>query len=142
MITFDEKIIAIWFVELPKADWLAAVREVVPEKKYELTYRFRYHVDDKAFDSKDKKSWYQGTVSGTKQYVILSIRSTANELSKQLNGGKMWELLNDEGFDTFVRKFQNLPFNYMRMGTPEESAALTEGNYEQFIERKEEDEKR
>lgn len=118
-IELDDKIVGIWFVGMDKSDFLAAVREIIPEEKYELKYRFRYYEDDKAFDSADRKHWYQGTVSATRNYAVLSIRKMVNMFTESV-GGEMYELLNDKGFDVFVREFKDLPFHYVRLATPEQ----------------------
>jgi hypothetical protein len=60
MITVDEHTVAIWYLQTTSTqDWTAALRELEPEAKYELTYRFRYYKDDKAFESEDEKHWYK-----------------------------------------------------------------------------------
>jgi hypothetical protein len=41
-------------------DWLGYVCKQ-PGEPWRFEYRFRYHVDDKAFDSEDRKSWYAFT---------------------------------------------------------------------------------
>ena len=53
----DDYIIGCWFAGGPKSDWLAHLYA----RKGEIVgkYRFRYHKDDKAFDSQDEKNWYQ-----------------------------------------------------------------------------------
>jgi hypothetical protein len=121
MIIFDEKIVGVWFLSVaPGVDWLAAVREVEPELKYELTYRFRYHKDDKSFDSKDEKHWYEGTVSGTRNYVTMTIRSLAKEMRDRSGhyDRYSYELLNDGDLDAFMRKWQDAPFVFGRMESP------------------------
>jgi hypothetical protein len=77
MIVIDEKLVGMWQVGLPKSDWLAGVREIVPEEKYELVYRFRYYKDEKVFESQDTKNWYKAEVTGSRHYVISSIRAWA-----------------------------------------------------------------
>jgi hypothetical protein len=116
LITFDEKIVAVWFVlTIPdRQDWLAAVREIEPDAKYELTYRLRYYKDDKAFDSNDKKNWYGGTVTGTRNYIILSMRKVADMLAS-VSKAKVYEVVNDKGLDQFLRDFQDQPYAFARM---------------------------
>jgi hypothetical protein len=42
MIILDEKTLGLWNISLTdKSDWLGAVRELVPDEKYQLDYRFR-----------------------------------------------------------------------------------------------------
>jgi hypothetical protein len=116
----DEKIVGIWFIGWEKRDWMAGVRELEPEAKYELTYRFRYHKDDGIFESEDKKSWYSGTLSGTRAFVVASIKSMARGFATA-SDGKLYEVLNDDrDLDKFMRVFQEMPFVYMRQVGPEE----------------------
>lgn len=60
-LTPDTRVATILFVggevDGQGVDWLGYVFQP-PGAPWRFEYRFRYHVDDKAFDSKDKKSWY------------------------------------------------------------------------------------
>jgi hypothetical protein len=115
VILFDEKIVAVWFLALDnKRDWMAAVREIEPDAKYELVYRFRYYVDDKTFDSEDKKNWYKGEITGTRNYVLLSMRSVAEMLKAGTSDGPLYEVVNDKGLADFLRRFQDMPFAFVR----------------------------
>jgi hypothetical protein len=121
MIEMDEKLVGIWFLAtIPNSqDWMAGVRELEPDQKYKLTYRFRYYKDDKAFDSEDKRNWYEGTVTGTRAYVIASLRSVAKKLA-EMSTEPLYEVLNEHGLDQFMRDFQDQPFVYMKiMGASE-----------------------
>lgn len=75
MIVLDEKIVGVWFVGYEKTDLLAAIRELKRDEEYELTFRFRYHKDEKIFDSKDEKHWSRGLVHGTRllRYFLLAV---------------------------------------------------------------------
>lgn len=113
-IQLDDKIVGIWFLEtMPGQDWMASLREIEPDKKYELVYRFRYHKDDKPFDSADEKSWYSGKVEGTRQYAILGLREAGKQMERVATG-KLYEYLNDKGFDDFWKRFQDAPFVFLR----------------------------
>lgn len=116
MITLDEKIVGIWFMNpMPGQDWMAAVNEIEPEAKYKLTYRFRYYKDDKAFDSEDKKNWYEGEVTGTRSYVIAAMRHVAQTLAeKSGEAGPVYEVLNDGDVQKFRRTLGDMPFVFMR----------------------------
>ena len=90
MIEFDEKIVGVWYLVTTEAqDWLAAIRELEPDAKYELTYRFRYYKDHKIFDSDDTKNWYHGTLSGSRNYVVLNMRRIARELESRALGSAL-----------------------------------------------------
>ncbi len=119
MIVLDEKIVALWYLStiLNGQDWLAAVRELVPDEKYELTYRFRYYNGDQSknpFEDGDKKNWYRGELSGTRAYVLSCIRVMAKEMEKWASGGPLYELVNDKGLDDLTRRLSDMPFTYMR----------------------------
>jgi hypothetical protein len=115
MIELDEKIVGMWFLYLSeKSDWMLAVREITAEEKYEVVFRFRYYKDDKAFDSDDKKNWYKGTVSGTRAYVIASLRAAA-QLIATTAIEPLYELLNERGIDQFMRELQDAPFAHVRI---------------------------
>jgi hypothetical protein len=117
MIRFDKKIVGFWYLETIPGyqDWMASVREIEPERKYEVMYRFRYYKDDKVFDSKDRKNWYRAEPSQTRAYVVAGIRAAARKLEEVSRGGKLYELMNDGDFEKFKREFENLPFVFMRM---------------------------
>lgn len=118
MITIHEKTVGIWFIGISdKQDWLAGLTEVEPDSKYLLQYRFRYHNDDKIFDSKDKKNWYEGTVSGTRNYCLLSLRNVAQELALRAGGQTVYEILNEGNMEDFMRRFQDMPFAFARTGS-------------------------
>jgi hypothetical protein len=115
-IVIDEKLVGVWFLAtiIGHQDWLAAVSVIEPDVKYKLTYRFRYYKDDKAYDSEDKKNWYEGEVTGTRAYVVASIRSVARELERRADG-KLYEIMNESGdMQEFMRKFADMPFAYVR----------------------------
>jgi hypothetical protein len=58
MIVFDESTTfwQIWFVGAKGVDWLAALYKP-KDGSWICKYRFRYHEDEKAHDSADRKSW-------------------------------------------------------------------------------------
>ena len=119
MIMFDEKIVGVWFLDtIPgRQDWLAAIRELEPERKYEMTYRFRYYDGDQTkspFDDRDKKNWYRGEIAQTRAFVVAGIRSAAKQL-EAVSDGKLYELMNDGGIEKFKREFQDLPFVFARV---------------------------
>jgi hypothetical protein len=116
VIEFDEKIVGVWFLAtIPDhQDWLAAIRELEPDAKYEMTYRFRYYTDGPDPFNDDKKNWYKGTLSGTRNYVILSFRSVA-ETMKSLSPAPLYEVMNNGDYEDFMRRFNQMPFVFARM---------------------------
>jgi hypothetical protein len=116
MIILDDKLVGIWYSMLTDTqDWLCAIREIEPDSKYEITYRFRYYSDNKIFDSKDRKNWYQGITTQTRAYTIDFMRGLAQTVHAASKiETPMYELLNDSGFEEFERKFKDAPFVHMR----------------------------
>jgi hypothetical protein len=125
MITMTEQTIGIWFMPIqPKQDWLAAATELEPGRLYQLDYRFRYHKDDKFFDSKDEKNWYTMTVHSTREHVIALIRRVANSLLGVGADGPLTEVLNEGTQEEFMEKFMHLPFVQARPATAKEIADM------------------
>lgn len=116
MIEMDDKIVAIWFLSTtPEQDWMAAVRVIEEDRKYELVYRFRYYKDDKVFDSDDKKNWYKGEITATRSYVIAALRLVGQTMASA-HGNQLYELLNEDGdIGKFMREFEKMPFAFVRM---------------------------
>jgi phage terminase large subunit-like protein len=117
VIELDEKTVGIWFLATsPSQDFLAGICEIEPEKKYRLTYRFRLIKDDKVFDdSEDEKHWYDGTLTGTRNFVVFTFRRIVREMQQVSEGGELYELMMDErGPDDFIRRLQDMPFAYSR----------------------------
>jgi hypothetical protein len=117
-IRIDEKTVGLWYLNtIPgHQDWMAGIREIEPENKYEVTYRFRYYEDGEAFDSKDRKNWYGGTVTGTRAYTIAGIRE-AGKLLESVSDGKLYELMMNDERDVkkFAEAWQSMPFVFARM---------------------------
>ncbi len=112
MIELTEHTIGIWFVTLgEKGDWLGSVWKT--DKGYEIAYRFRYYVDDKTFDSEDKKHWYKSEISkdsGDEAKVIQVMRDVS-EVLWIAGGGKRYEVMMESGgIEEFMAEFQKLPF--------------------------------
>jgi hypothetical protein len=118
MIEFSEDMVGIWFVGLPDSDWLASI--FMEDGKACLVYRFRYHVDDKAFDSKDKKNWYRMEPntgkSGDVEKLVDVVRSMA-ELMALKAGTEVYELMmeNFDDLGAFLKEFQKAPFVTIEM---------------------------
>jgi hypothetical protein len=117
----DEKTVGVWVLQTtPTQDYMAMLREIVPEEKYELEYRFRYYTDEKIFDSDDKKSWWRGTVSGTRNDVLLGVREVLKQMER-FAVGPTHELLNDGDLRAFAEKLGDLPGLHLRQLSGEEA---------------------
>lgn len=114
MIKLDEHVVGVWFSKISStSDWMLCLRELEPDVRYEIVYRFRYYKSDKVFDSDDEKSWFRATCAGTRAYSIASIRAMSAALTV-IADGPLYEVLNDKGIEDFMRRFQDMPFVYVR----------------------------
>ncbi len=105
-IELTENTLGIWAVSISdECDWLGAVWREGDD--YVLEYRFRYYVDDKTFDSKDRKNWYRTVITGgqPEDKVVGVMREMARMLWSE-SGGKRYELMMDGG--GIVRMMEDL----------------------------------
>jgi len=68
-----DEMICVWTIAGRNRDFQAYLCRRAEGKKLHLEYRFRYYVDDKVFDSKDRKSWYAFEATGTEDEAIEKI---------------------------------------------------------------------
>jgi hypothetical protein len=117
LLNIDEKTVGIWFLALTDdCDWMCGVSETEPEKKYQINYRFRYHKDDKVFDSADEKSSYGVKASCTRSFAIATVRHIASEMKAKGAIGEIDELLMQDGdVDRFLKEFRDKPYVYIRV---------------------------
>jgi len=82
-----------WFCGMDGIDWLAVVIKQ-GDGAWEAIWRFRYHKDDKHFDSNDEKMWYRispqspgpelrGDVAP--KVLVQSMDTIARKISKKMN---------------------------------------------------------
>ena len=115
MITLDNTIVGVWNILMEESDWLAAINEIEPDVKYKLTYRWRYIKDEKIFDSKDIKRWYEAEVGGTKAFCIASLRTVGCQLA-MASKSKLNEMLNeDNDLPKFMERLADMPGMYVRI---------------------------
>jgi len=113
VIEFSEDTIGIWFVGMPESDWLASI--YMKDDKPCLVYRFRYHVDDKSFDSKDQKNWYQMEPNeadpGDLKKLLEVVRTIAGLMAAQAET-EVYELMMEDFADSaaFLKEFGKAPF--------------------------------
>jgi hypothetical protein len=124
MITMDSRIVGVWYMQTtPTSDWMAGVSEVVPDKEYELNYRFRYYDGDQkkdTFEDGDTKHWYGGTIHETRENVIAGVRMCAKQM-ETLAVGQLYEYLNHGDIDEFMERFMKAPFVHAKKVTAEEA---------------------
>lgn len=122
MIEITEKTVGIWYIQLNyKTDFMAAITEIEPDTEYNVTYRFRYYMDDKLFfESNDKKNWYSWSGKKTKNQVIALVKDMINVQVLLGASGKIYEILNDGNYNDFIERFTNAPFAHKRDTTDQE----------------------
>lgn len=129
-IEFSEDTVGLWYVPSHMRDWMCGLSRAGDE--FKIQYRFRYyeHPTD-AWDGKDRKSWYEATVGGeSREEVLAKFRELAALLAIKFGDGIVYELVRglDESFDSFVERFQALPFIHKRDVSAEEYASLGSQN--------------
>ncbi len=110
--------IGIWFVDGPDYNWM-----LILFKEGNLikgTYRFRYFEDEKAFGSKDGKSWTNLTSGKAEKETIEDIREFSKVISLKL-GNPVDELLKgDLSVGDFTREMMKRDYMQMSMATKEQ----------------------
>ena len=129
MIKLDEKTVGVWFLNTTETqDWLCTIREIEPDAKYEIVYRFRYYADNGSrdpFDGSDQKNWYKGAGKMTRHYAISSMRFMMEQLKAAGAVGDPYELLMENGdVEAFFREFQKAPFVFAKQISKEEAENL------------------
>ena len=105
--------IGIWYIKIgDDQDWMAGLTKV--EDGLMLQYRFRHYKDDKVWDSKDEKSWYEGVLHHPLETVLPVIRALVEhmrELDGEIPEEDCYELMmGDSGLDIFMTRLSQLPF--------------------------------
>ena len=133
MIEITERSIAFWYVQGKGMDWLAHVATTDEPDGFVLTYRFRYYVekmewDEKEWDSKDKKNWYECKAKGVAKVIeVTRLLAGAIKARAQADGrGEMWELMRGTGtLKNFMAQYAALPFVHMKQLSKAEFEAET-----------------
>lgn len=121
-ITLTERTVGIWYVSMDGQDWMAHVAE--EDETFELTYRHRYYVDDKNFDSEDKKNWYSGSISKpeTTEDDIISVMDKMCKMMSDRQDGVPYRIIKgDKSLDEFVEEFTSMPFSHHKIISKEEA---------------------
>lgn len=117
-IELTESVIGVWNASFTGGDWLAAASHI-EDDRIAIKYRFRYHADDKTFDSKDVKHWYTAEVTDPTEDVIKVIRTMAKCVCDREGGDTLYyELLRSEcaSFEAFMELFIAAPFIHIKTG--------------------------
>ena len=100
---------------LGDADWMASVW--MEDGSPILAYRFRYHADDKNFDSKDEKHWYELTSEeeNSPDSIVETVRYLAKNMA-DIAGTEVYEFMmaDFDSLDDFMEEFRKAPFIEMK----------------------------
>ncbi len=78
-----EYMLAIWYVPIPRGDWMASIFRLRGESTWTLKYRFRYYSGSgDPFDGSDTKNWYGGTSDKPPEELLRDFDRVAGELAK------------------------------------------------------------
>ncbi len=120
-IEFNDRTQAVWFVELPRGDWLAGL-EALDGGRIRLTYRFRWYKDRKAWDSKDVRNWMRAEASSDVAKGMEIARVMVRKM-QEIGAGQVTELLRG---NLSTRDF----FDLYRHQTFVHSKTMTKEEYE------------
>lgn len=112
MIVLNDRTVGIWYFRtLPDQDVLAGLEEIASEEKYKLTWRFRYYRDEEIdLKSKDKKTWYEIEVTGTRNLAIFTARHLFKLMKDFTRSPEpIREILNDGDVQKLSDKFRSWP---------------------------------
>jgi hypothetical protein len=130
MIKLDDNLLAMWVVEIRQGDlegnWMASLSK--RESGYELDYRFRWYVDDKAHDSEDKRDFFVARLNPaiTEEKMAIEHGHEYYEFMKKHAGREVnsWELI--RGARTtkeFAEVLKRMPGMHTKTLTEEEARA-------------------
>jgi hypothetical protein len=120
-IEISEATRGLWFVELPKGDWMASL-EALDGERFRIIYRFRWVRDKKIFDTDDVKEWDGLIGKGTITEGIEHMRAAVHRL-QLIGAGKVTELLRENlSLEDFFDLLRHQKFAHTRK--------LTQAEYE------------
>ncbi len=113
-------LIGIWWYPLPDntGDVMGSVVKKHGSNKWHLEYRFRYHADDKVFDSEDKKNWHDATLDASvpEEKVFKDVDFAFTQMA--MKAGAIVDYFNVRGdVEVFMQKVQQQPPPWMHMKT-------------------------
>jgi hypothetical protein len=79
----DTYVIALWFIPVPKhnMDILTTAMQATKGAETKIITRFRYHVDDKVWGSKDKKSVYHASSNDSEEVTLRKMRAVQAQMA-------------------------------------------------------------
>lgn len=136
-IEITEKLVGIWFVELPGGDdWQGGLTEHEPGARYEFRYRFRRSSGPAIWRNEDIKKWGGGEFTAkpgqtiTREMMITMIEKTATVLAS-VAGTKVNRVMMpaDHNVKLFTALLSAQPWVHMKMfDDPEECVNFLRAN--------------
>lgn len=119
-ININDNIVGMWFMSLtPMSDYLAGLSR--DGTAFRLLFRFRYYKDDKAWDSKDEKSWHEVRITERTEAQVIEVVRAINKRMFALGAIEQWEVLRGTRTpEEFAHEWLRLPFNEGRVMTEQE----------------------
>lgn len=128
MIEITDKLVGIWFVQLPgnkgHDDWQAGLTELEPGK-FKLQYRFRYadplEPGADPFEYIDEKTWYAGTMQCSREEGIAGVEKVATHLAAAARSKVYRVMMNPQrDINAFLDEFEKQPWAHFKRVTKEE----------------------
>jgi hypothetical protein len=117
----DEKLIGLWFMPIHakrdgvRGDWQADLREEEPGR-FVFQCRFRWHMDDRAWSTKDVNNWQAYQIRDLPRAEVLAKAQTLVRNMEVRTCSKADEILMDESGPTgFVLRLCEMPWAHARM---------------------------
>ena len=116
----DESIVGLWYLEMSNGNLGGGIWRIPDARGFIMRWRFRYYLDDKTFDSNDKKNFYS-LESNDLNKLLFSFRYII-KMGEETFNTKAYEFLRgeNESVDDFAARYLKAPFIHMREATPEE----------------------
>lgn len=103
-------ILGTWFAEqMGFGNFIATVKRG-KDGKWEGEYRFRYYVDDKQFDSQDKKRFYRFTADCSEEKMLELMREVFEFVKPMYPNGPYDEMIVQGSADKFMELAQDRPW--------------------------------
>lgn len=100
-INVSENTLAVWHASMKDGDFIAALNKV--GDKLRLEYRFREYVDDKVWDSADRKRFYYKEADNTQENIDLLFaimrtggRAFSDDFEEVVRGDKTFKQFSEE----------------------------------------------
>lgn len=107
---------AMWFMGNEYLDWMFMLFKNKGENFFRANYRFRYHKDDKIFDSDDEKHWYSIVYKedAIEDDLILKTHVVAKQLGVMLELEPEYVPIKSDAPDALYEALKDKPWAHMR----------------------------